>query len=96
MFKFKHVVRTAPLLLPLLFGGVTMAKAQGVSVYFGFGAATDSSNGQQLECSDSSESCQSGIANPDIGPKMTGTFGHSASRRRRVQSTAASPLETMA
>ncbi len=48
MFKFKHVVRTAPLLLlPLLFGGVTMAKAQGVSVYFGFGAATDSSNGQE-------------------------------------------------
>jgi hypothetical protein len=76
MFKFKHVVRTAPLLLlPLLFGGVTMAKAQSVSGYFGFGAATDSSNGQQLECSDSSEDCESGIANPDVGPKLTGSFG---------------------
>lgn len=51
MLKFKSVFRIAPLLLlPLLFGGVTRAKAQGVSAYFGAGAATDSSNGQELEC----------------------------------------------
>jgi hypothetical protein len=76
VFKFKFVVRMAPLLLlPLLFGGVTGAKAQGVSAYFGFGAATDSSNNQQLECSDLTAGCTSGIASPDIGPKMTGSFG---------------------
>lgn len=76
MLKFKHVIRTAPLLLlPLLFGGVTGAKAQAVSAYIGFGTATDSSNGQQLECPESALNCDSGITSPDVGPKLTGTFG---------------------
>lgn len=70
MFKFKFIARMAPLLLlPLLFGGMTLAKAQSVSAFLGFGAATDSSNGQQLE------PAGSGFATSDIAPKLTGTFG---------------------
>ena len=50
MFKFKFIARMVPLLLlALLSGGVTRAKAQSFSGYFGFGAATDKSNGQPLE-----------------------------------------------
>jgi hypothetical protein len=77
MFKFRFVVRTAPMLLLLMFaGGVTLAKAQGVSAYFGAGAATDSSNGQELECNSNTAGCASGgLPNPDVGPKMTGSFG---------------------
>jgi hypothetical protein len=76
MFKFKCIARMAPLLLlPLLFGGITLAKAQSVSAYLGFGTATDSSNGQQLECSTTTAGCTTGVASPDIGPKLNGTFG---------------------
>jgi hypothetical protein len=71
----KAMIRTAPLLLAFLFGGVTLANAQSFSAYFGFGAATDKSNGQQLECPSSNLSCTSGIANPDLGPPLTGSFG---------------------
>jgi hypothetical protein len=76
MFKFKFVHHVAPLLLlPLLFAGVTRARAQGVSAYIGFGAATDSSNNQQLEQVGSSDVNGNPITNPDVGPKLTGTFG---------------------
>lgn len=76
MFKFKRVVSSAAiLLLPFLFGGVNTAKAQSLSAYFGFGAATDSSNGQQLECSTLTAGCTEGVPSPDLGPKMTGAFG---------------------
>jgi hypothetical protein len=73
---FKFITRSVPMLLILLFGGVSLAKAQNFSVYFGAGAATDSSNGQQLECDEATTlNCTSGIDHPDIGPKMTGAFG---------------------
>jgi hypothetical protein len=78
MLRFKFVPNIAPLLLlPLLFAGVTSAKAQGLSAYLGFGAATDSSNGQELECNTTTTAgCGPfGVPNPDIGPKMTGSFG---------------------
>ena len=69
MFKFKFIARMAPLLLlPLLFGGITLAKAQSVSAYLGFGAATDSSNGQQLECSPTTAGCTTGVAPRTSGP----------------------------
>jgi hypothetical protein len=78
MFKFKVIARIAPLLLlPLLFGGITLAKAQSVSAYLGFGAATDSSNGQELECNSNTAGCApgTGVPNPDIGPNLNGAFG---------------------
>jgi hypothetical protein len=79
MFKFRFAARAVPLLLlPMLLGGATLAKAQGVSAYFGFGAATDSSNGQELECNSTVNplTCGSpGVPFPDKGPKMTGSFG---------------------
>jgi hypothetical protein len=74
MLKFKVVARTATLLLLLVLGGVNLAKAQNFSGYLGFGIATDSSNNQQLECSQSA-SCSSGITNPDVGPQLTGLLG---------------------
>jgi len=74
MLKFKRVARTAPLLLLLVFGGVNLAKAQGVSAYLGFGSATDSSNKQQLE-NVGDPGVNGSITNPDVGPKLTGLFG---------------------
>ncbi len=77
MLKFKLVARTTPMLLLLVLSGTTLAKAQGFSGYFGFGAATDSSNGQELECNTTTTAgCGPfGVPNPDIGPKLTGSFG---------------------
>jgi hypothetical protein len=71
----KFMIRTAPLLVVMFFAGVTLANAQGFSAYFGFGAATDKSNGQQLETPGSPDSFGNPIVNPDLGPKLTGTFG---------------------
>lgn len=42
MFKFKLIARTAPIVFLLVLSGVTLAKAQGLSAYFGAGIATDS------------------------------------------------------
>ena len=76
MSKFRFVARMAPLLLlPLLFAGVTGAKAQSFSAYLGFGAATDSSNKQPLEGAGATNSNGVLITSPDIGPKLTGAFG---------------------
>src|SRR5579871_1659259 len=74
MLKFKRVARTAPLLLLLVFGGVNLAKAQGVSAYLGFGSATDSSNKQQLE-NVGDPGVNGSITNPNAGRKLTGLFG---------------------
>ena len=60
----KLTMRTIPMLLILLFGGVGLASAQGVSAYFGLGGATDKSNGQRVD-----------PPLPDIGPGMGGVFG---------------------
>ena len=60
----KLTMRTIPMLLILLFGGVGLASAQGVSAYFGLGAATDKSNGQDVD-----------PPLGDIGPKLGGVFG---------------------
>jgi hypothetical protein len=75
MLKLKTVARVAPMLVLLVFGGVNLAKAQGVSAYIGFGAATDSSNKQQLEPPGSQDFNGNFITNPDVAPKLTGTFG---------------------
>src|ERR1700722_3815066 len=60
----KLTMRTIPMLLVLLFGGVSLASAQGVSAYFGLGSATDKSNGQDVD-----------PPLGDIGPKLGGVFG---------------------
>lgn len=76
MLKFKTIARTVPLLLVLVLGGVNLAKAQGVSAFIGFGAATDSSNNTQLEPVGSQNPITGAfITNPDIGPTMNGAFG---------------------
>ncbi len=60
----KLMMRIAPLFVILLFGGVNLAHAQGVSAYFGMGTATDKSNGQEVD-----------PPLGDIGPRMGGLFG---------------------
>jgi hypothetical protein len=75
MLKFKSLMWTAPILLVLVFGGVTKAKAQGVSAYLGFGTATDGSNNQPLEPLGAQDLNGNTITHPDIGPKLTGLFG---------------------
>jgi hypothetical protein len=60
----KLMMRTVPLLVIVLFGGVKFASAQGVSAYFGMGTAMDKSNGQQVD-----------PPLGDIGPRMGGLFG---------------------
>jgi hypothetical protein len=59
----KLMMRTVPLLLVLLFGGVQLARAQGVSAYFGLGTATDKSSGIIVDSSG------------DKYPSMGGVFG---------------------
>lgn len=76
MFKSRFVARMVPLLLlSLIVGAASGAKAQSFSAYLGFGAATNSSNQQQLEQFGAMDSNGNFITSPDIGPKMTGSFG---------------------
>jgi hypothetical protein len=74
--KFKFVARVAPVLLLLVFGGAIGAKAQGLSAYFGAGAAWDSA-GTSPGCApgnlfdDFTSACEPG---PTIGSAF-GVFG---------------------
>lgn len=63
----KRILRAASLLPFFLFAAVTLAHAQGASVYFGVGAATDSSSNQSIDTF--------GTGMPFTTPKMTGSFG---------------------
>ncbi len=68
MKQVPFIVRSIPLFLfALVFLAAPPARAQGVSVYFGAGAATDSSSNQQIDTF--------GDGNLFPTPKMTGTFG---------------------
>jgi Outer membrane protein beta-barrel domain len=62
----KLMMRTVPLLALLLFGGVQLASAQGVSAYFGLGSATASANKGINDFANGFN---------DVGPSMGGVFG---------------------
>ena len=76
MFKFKLIARTAPIVFLLVLSGVTLAKAQGLSAYFGAGIATDTA-GTSAGCppgnlfDDFTSTCEAG---PTIGSAF-GVFG---------------------
>jgi hypothetical protein len=63
----KLTMRTIPMLLVLLFGGVSLASAQGVSAYFGLGTATDKANRAVNDFANG--------FNDSGGPSMGGVFG---------------------
>jgi hypothetical protein len=63
----KLIIRATPLLFFCLFAAVNFAHAQGGSVYFGVGTATDSSSNQSVDTF--------GTGNPFTTPKLTGSFG---------------------
>jgi hypothetical protein len=66
MIRFR-ISKTLPILLVLIFGGVTLARAQSVDVFFGLGSATDKSTGQQFNTF--------GDGNLYATPSMGGVFG---------------------
>jgi hypothetical protein len=63
----KRIIRVTTLLFFSPFAAVNFAHAQGGSVYFGVGTATDSSSNQLVDTF--------GTGNPYRTPKMTGSFG---------------------
>jgi hypothetical protein len=63
----KRIIRVTTLLFLSPFAAVNFAHAQGGSVYFGVGTATDSSSNQLVDTF--------GTGNPFRTPKMTGSFG---------------------
>lgn len=75
MLKLRVLAGAVPLLLLLLFCGVSPAKAQGVSAYFGLGTATDKSSNEPLETAGSSDINGNPIVTPDVAPSLGGIFG---------------------